>query len=111
MRVGVGLGVGCWAITASGETHNNKSAANSEIRSSKSHKTTLTIFRVSSCPLVDRILLRCDDRIFPAATEQDGWDGHFRGREALPGVYIYIAEVIYIDGRKERIKGELTLVR
>ncbi len=56
-------------------------------------------------------MMYATDRIFPAASEQDGWDGRFRGREALPGVYIYIAEVIYIDGRKERIKGELMLAR
>lgn len=50
------------------------------------------------------------DRIFPA-TEQAGWDGRFRGRDALPGVYIFMAEITYIDGRKERIKGDLTLIR
>ena len=49
-------------------------------------------------------------RIFPA-DETEGWDGRFRGQQALPGVYVFTAEVKFIDGRKERIKGEFTLVR
>ena len=50
------------------------------------------------------------DLIFPAA-ETEGWDGYFKGREAPAGVYVFIAEVTYIDGRKEQIKGDFTLIR
>ena len=48
--------------------------------------------------------------IFPAS-ESEGWDGHFNGANAPPGVYIYMAEVTYIDGRKQLIKGDFTLFR
>ena len=49
-------------------------------------------------------------RIYPA-TEQTGWDGRFKGIEASPAVYVYIATITYIDGRKQLIKGEFTLAR
>jgi gliding motility-associated-like protein len=49
-------------------------------------------------------------RIFPA-NEEAGWDGRIRGREALPGVYVFFATVTYIDGRKELIKGDFLLAR
>jgi gliding motility-associated-like protein len=48
--------------------------------------------------------------IFPAA-DTEGWDGRFQGQEAPPGVYVFLAEVMYIDGRKELIKGDFTLLR
>ncbi|NJN35292.1 MAG: gliding motility-associated C-terminal domain-containing protein [Saprospiraceae bacterium] len=40
-----------------------------------------------------------------------GWDGTADGKEALPGVYVYFAEVTYIDGRTEQIRGDFTLLR
>jgi hypothetical protein len=48
--------------------------------------------------------------IFPAS-ESEGWDGYFKGVLAPAGIYLYFAEVTYIDGRKEMIKGDFTLVR
>jgi gliding motility-associated-like protein len=50
------------------------------------------------------------EHIFPAA-ESEGWDGIFNGQEAAIGVYAFMAEVTYIDGRKEFIKGDFTLMR
>jgi gliding motility-associated-like protein len=49
-------------------------------------------------------------RIYPAS-EQMGWDGRINGREALAGDYIFLATATYIDGRKEIIKGDFTLMR
>ncbi len=49
-------------------------------------------------------------RIFPARDDA-GWDGYFRGAPAPSGVYVYIAQVIYLDGRKEIIYGDVTLAR
>ena len=40
-----------------------------------------------------------------------GWDGTFRGRRLLPGVYLYHAIVRYTDGRTEDFTGDVTLVR
>jgi gliding motility-associated-like protein len=40
-----------------------------------------------------------------------GWDGFYRGRNAQTGVYIWYAEIEFIDGRKEVIKGDVSLFR
>ena len=42
---------------------------------------------------------------------QFGWDGRFRGEELDPAVFVWVAEVAFVDGRKEVIKGDVTLVR
>ncbi|MCK6695001.1 MAG: gliding motility-associated C-terminal domain-containing protein, partial [Thermoanaerobaculia bacterium] len=40
-----------------------------------------------------------------------GWDGMFRGKPMSPGVYIWVAEVAFLDGEKVIYKGDVTLVR
>lgn len=40
-----------------------------------------------------------------------GWDGTFKGKECTPDVYAYFAEVEFLNGRIQIIKGDVTLVR
>ena len=40
-----------------------------------------------------------------------GWDGMFRQERMNPAVFVYVAEVIFIDGRVELYKGDVTLAR
>lgn len=40
-----------------------------------------------------------------------GWDGTFRGDAAAPGVYVWVMEVEYRDGARERLRGETMLIR
>lgn len=42
---------------------------------------------------------------------QFGWDGHAKGKEVSPGVYVYVVEVEYIDGSTEVFSGDVTVVR
>lgn len=39
------------------------------------------------------------------------WDGTFRGQELDPGVFVYVAEIEFIDGRVEVFKGDVALVK
>ncbi len=39
-----------------------------------------------------------------------GWDGKFRGKEMRPAVFVFTAEVEYIDGRVELVKGDFVLL-
>ena len=39
------------------------------------------------------------------------WDGTFRGQRLNPGMFIYIAEVEFINRQVEVFKGEVNLVR
>ena len=45
------------------------------------------------------------------AGETEGWDGTFRGRPMNSGVYVYLAEVEYKDGRVILFRGDITLLR
>lgn len=40
-----------------------------------------------------------------------GWDGTFRGEPMLPGVYTWVAEVIFLDGERVVYSGDVTLIR
>ncbi len=48
---------------------------------------------------------------FGADNPAFGWDGTVKGKEALPGVYTYYAEIEYLDGQIDLIKGDVTLLR
>ncbi len=40
-----------------------------------------------------------------------GWDGFFKGKNANPGVYAWLAEVEFRDGHRQLLSGEVTLLR
>jgi gliding motility-associated-like protein len=40
-----------------------------------------------------------------------GWDGTFKGKEMNSGVYSWYAEVVFIDGHSETLRGDVTLLR
>lgn len=40
-----------------------------------------------------------------------GWDGSNRNRAANPGIYIWLAQIQYIDGSTEVMKGDVLLIR
>ena len=42
---------------------------------------------------------------------QYGWDGTHKGQPLNPDVFVYFAEVEFIDGRVEIIKGDVTLFK
>jgi gliding motility-associated-like protein len=63
-----------------------------------------------------RIFDRWGNQLFEAGPLQPnqetlGWDGTFRGEPMGPGVYVFYAEVEFVDGFKEIVKGEVTLLR
>ncbi|MGB1216836.1 MAG: gliding motility-associated C-terminal domain-containing protein, partial [Saprospiraceae bacterium] len=46
----------------------------------------------------------------PNAPLNHGWDGRFKGKRMNPGVFVYVTEVLFIDGRTKVYKGDITLV-
>lgn len=47
----------------------------------------------------------------PAGLETAGWDGRTDERRAPAGVYLYVAEALFLDGTRRRLQGNLTLIR
>jgi gliding motility-associated-like protein len=59
---------------------------------------------------------RWGEQVFQATNFQpnqpaNGWDGTFRGQALDPGVYVFYAEIQFIDGEVELFEGGVTLVR
>jgi len=40
-----------------------------------------------------------------------GWDGFFKGKQALPGVYAFVAEVEILPGQTTVLRGDVTVLR
>ena len=47
----------------------------------------------------------------PPGEEALGWDGTFKGERMMSGVYVYFAEVVFLDGISVIEKGDITLAR
>ncbi|MEQ1745326.1 MAG: gliding motility-associated C-terminal domain-containing protein, partial [Saprospiraceae bacterium] len=47
----------------------------------------------------------------PINDETTGWDGNYRGQPMQPGVYVWQAEVEFVDGGVEVFAGDVTVVR
>ena len=41
----------------------------------------------------------------------EGWDGRAKGDFVNPGVFVYIAEVKFLDGRVLLYRGDVTVIR
>ncbi|NNF22333.1 MAG: gliding motility-associated C-terminal domain-containing protein, partial [Saprospiraceae bacterium] len=48
---------------------------------------------------------------FPPGIQELGWDGTFGGEELNPGVYVFHANIIYVDGFEDNLKGDVTIIR
>lgn len=48
---------------------------------------------------------------FQPNNTQNGWDGTFKGEIAADGIYIYMVEVLFLDGEIGIYKGDVTLMK
>ncbi|GEM_PF-1541451 len=48
---------------------------------------------------------------FPPNDPAFGWDGRYRGQDMNPGVFVWYAEIEFVDGSQELYKGDVILVR
>ena len=68
--------------------------------------------RIETLQIFDRwgeIVFTAHD--IPVNSESEGWNGKFGGERMLPGVYVFSAVISFGDGFKERVKGDITLIR
>jgi gliding motility-associated-like protein len=52
-----------------------------------------------------------EDKNFTVNQLDRGWDGQFRGQPVDPGVFVWVLEAEYIDGHRDILKGNVTLIR
>ncbi len=64
-----------------------------------------------------RIFDRWGEQVYEAneftysQNSQDGWDGRMNGKTMNSGIYPYIAEIVFVDGRVLLYRGDIALVR
>ncbi|MCB0643289.1 MAG: gliding motility-associated C-terminal domain-containing protein, partial [Phaeodactylibacter sp.] len=63
-----------------------------------------------------RVYSRWGERVFERSgflpnTIEDAWDGTFRGERMNPGVYTWLAEILFRDGTVEQRAGAVHLIR
>ena len=51
------------------------------------------------------------DADFQPNDPSHGWKGRFRGEELNPAVFVYWAEIEFVDGVKKIYKGDVTLIK
>ena len=44
-------------------------------------------------------------------TPSSGWDGQLNGKDVEQGVYVYLIEVLFVDGATQFFHGDLTVIR
>jgi len=73
------------------------------------------IFKVTTRKLINvqefRIMNRWGNVVFATNDIQQGWNGKYKGIDQDQGVYYYMMNVSYPNGKTQFIKGDLTLIR
>lgn len=47
----------------------------------------------------------------PSSDGTPGWDGNFRGKDMDPAVFLYLVEVVFVDGKVLVYRGDVSLLR
>ncbi|MES2764144.1 MAG: gliding motility-associated C-terminal domain-containing protein [Bacteroidota bacterium] len=58
-----------------------------------------------------QIFSRWGEKVFETSTQENSWDGTFRGKKLDTGVFVYRADGVSIDGQSFNMKGNITLIR
>lgn len=58
-----------------------------------------------------QIFDRWGNQLFDAEDKHFKWDGNYKGKPCNSGIYAYIVEVSYLNGKIETLSGNITLIR
>ncbi|MCF8237968.1 MAG: PKD domain-containing protein [Saprospiraceae bacterium] len=61
--------------------------------------------------LTMKVYSRWGTLVYDNDTPETGWDGTYKGEPCPMEVYAYVIEVEYLDGRREALRGDITLIR
>ena len=61
--------------------------------------------------MVWRIYNRWGEKVFESESMLIGWNGKYKNAPQPPNVYVYYAEVTYLNNVTEEFKGSITLIR
>ena len=75
--------------------------------------TGLGVTKINYFRIFDRWgnLIHEEHDLLPDANGAGKWDGSFHGDQMNPGVFIFVAEISFIDNTTLTYKGDITLVK
>lgn len=72
------------------------------------------VFKIEAKGVKDftfRVFNRWGEKVFESFDINIGWDGMYYNKILNPGVYIYDAQIIFLDDDVENLKGSITLIK
>ncbi|MCW5907276.1 MAG: PKD domain-containing protein [Chitinophagales bacterium] len=54
---------------------------------------------------------RWGEKVFETENMNSMWDGTYMGEKVNPGVYVYEGELIFLNNRRQQVKGSVTVIR
>ncbi|GAB5539170.1 MAG: hypothetical protein Salg2KO_12730 [Salibacteraceae bacterium] len=66
---------------------------------------------ISSEGFTMKVWNRYGEQVFQSFTQNEGWDGTFKGDPAPLGAYNYYVKLVFLDGTTKELKGNVTIVR
>ncbi|HJW31687.1 MAG TPA: gliding motility-associated C-terminal domain-containing protein, partial [Saprospiraceae bacterium] len=75
--------------------------------------TGLGVVSINYLRIYDRWgnLVHSEENLLPSPTGAGNWNGTYDGKKLNPGVYVFVAEISFIDNAKLVYRGDITLVR
>jgi gliding motility-associated-like protein len=70
-----------------------------------------SIFGTGIKDVKSMIFNRWGEKVFETDDQFQSWDGVYRGERQPTGVYVYLVDVVYLDGETDTRKGSVTLIR
>ena len=58
-----------------------------------------------------QIYNRWGEKIYEGSQNGKGWDGTYRGEDVSSGTYIYVVEMQFLNGQKNRVSGTVSIIR
>ena len=58
-----------------------------------------------------KIIDRWGNILFESEDKEFQWDGSYKGQKCNNGVYAYFVDVSYSNGKKEKLSGNITMIR
>ena len=58
-----------------------------------------------------KIFNRWGEKVFDSENQFLGWDGNYKGQSQMPGVYVYEAQITFLDNTQTLRTGSITLIR
>jgi gliding motility-associated-like protein len=73
--------------------------------------STFNVYTIGAAYYHIEIFDRWGEKVYDGNDLENGWDGQFKGKPSMQGIYTYEMTIVYQDGQNLKRAGTLTLLR